>query len=195
LTYLPWAHAVRILLEHYPAATWKHHKFDEFGETKNKVPYMKTKLGYFVRVTVTVEGIDRTETLPVLDYRNKPIDEPDTFQVNTSGKRCLTKAIALHGLGLYIYAGEDVPPALQPDFTSEAADEQADASPSLNDLLGECAKLGKIDGAIKWIQQQANDNSITKDNAADKIASKKLMATIIDGVQKSIVVAKSKESQ
>jgi NaMN:DMB phosphoribosyltransferase len=46
---------------------------------------------------------------PVLDNRNKPIKTPDAFQVNTSIQRCLAKAIALHGLGLYIFAGEDLP--------------------------------------------------------------------------------------
>jgi hypothetical protein len=48
--------------------------------------------------------------LPVLDYRNKPIPTPNSFDVNTSIMRCLVKAIAMHGLGLYIYSGEDLPP-------------------------------------------------------------------------------------
>jgi hypothetical protein len=47
--------------------------------------------------------------LPVMDYRNKPIPNPDAFAVNTAIMRCLAKAVALHGLGLYIYAGEDLP--------------------------------------------------------------------------------------
>jgi len=47
--------------------------------------------------------------LPVMDHRNKPIMNPDAFQVNTAIVRCMTKAVSLHGLGLYIYAGEDLP--------------------------------------------------------------------------------------
>jgi hypothetical protein len=47
--------------------------------------------------------------LPVMDYKNKAIANPDAFAVNTAMQRCLAKAIALHGIGLYIYAGEDVP--------------------------------------------------------------------------------------
>jgi hypothetical protein len=47
--------------------------------------------------------------LPVMDYRNKPIPNPDAFAVNTAIMRCMTKALSLHGLGLYIYAGEDLP--------------------------------------------------------------------------------------
>jgi hypothetical protein len=62
-----------------------------------------------VWVSVTMFDQGRTCMLPVMDYRNKPISNPDAFQVNTSIMRCMTKAIALHGLGLYIYANEDLP--------------------------------------------------------------------------------------
>lgn len=59
--------------------------------------------------TVTAFGRARTAHLPVMDNRNKPIAQPSSFAVNTSMQRCLVKAIALHGLGLYLYAGEDLP--------------------------------------------------------------------------------------
>jgi hypothetical protein len=62
-----------------------------------------------VWVDVTLNGTTRTGFLPVMDHRNKPIPEPDAFQVNTALMRCLTKTLALFGLGLYIYAGEDLP--------------------------------------------------------------------------------------
>ena len=70
---------------------------------------MKTDTGYFVQVTVNVDGVDRTQVHPVLDNKNQSIDSPNAFQINTSIQRCLAKAIALHGLGLYIFAGEDLP--------------------------------------------------------------------------------------
>src|SRR6185437_1946882 len=54
-------------------------------------------------------GKSMTAQLPVMDHRNKAIANPDAFAVNTAMQRCLAKAIALHGLGLYIYAGEDLP--------------------------------------------------------------------------------------
>lgn len=75
-----------------------------------KVPYMRTDCGYFVEVGVTVDGVERTQVHPVLNHQNKPIDHPNSFEINTAIQRCLAKAIALHGLGLYIYAGEDLPP-------------------------------------------------------------------------------------
>ena len=105
-TYLSWAWAVRELLQVAPDATWKIH---EWGLEGNRQPYMQTEAGCFVQVTVTVDEIERTQVHPVLDHMNKTVAEPNAFQINTSIQRCLAKAIALHELGLYIYAGEDLP--------------------------------------------------------------------------------------
>lgn len=101
-SYLSWAWAVDQLRRHDPSATWEVKRFDG-------MPYMKTELGYFVEVEVTSNGIAMSQIHPVLDNRNKPIAKPTPFDINTSIQRCLVKAIALHGLGLYIYAGEDLP--------------------------------------------------------------------------------------
>ena len=73
------------------------------------LPYLKTETGYFVEVAVTVQGITLSQIHPVLDGRNRPLLEPTCFDINTSIQRALVKAIALHGLGLYVYAGEDLP--------------------------------------------------------------------------------------
>lgn len=105
--YLSWPWAVTYLKTYFPGATWKVHEYESADGIL--APYMKTDCGYFVKVTVTVKGDALAQTHPVLDSRNRPIVEPDAFQVNTSIQRCLVKAIALHGLGLYIYAGEDLP--------------------------------------------------------------------------------------
>ena len=108
-SYLSWAYAVRELLKACPEATWEVHIFDCPENIIAKQPYMKTDAGCFVRITVDVDGVKRTQVHPVLDNRNQPIMKPNSFQINTSIQRCLAKAIALHGLGLYIYAGEDLP--------------------------------------------------------------------------------------
>jgi hypothetical protein len=63
---------------------------------------------------VTVQAVTLSQIHPVLDGRNQPIAEPTAFDINTSIQRCLVKAIALHGLGLYIYAGEDLPDGQAP---------------------------------------------------------------------------------
>ncbi len=101
-SYLSWAWAVDQLRRVDPTATWEVKRFDG-------MPFMKTECGYFVEVAVTVQGITLSQIHPVLNNYNKPIPQPNSFEINTSIQRCLVKAIALHGLGLYIYAGEDLP--------------------------------------------------------------------------------------
>lgn len=115
LSYLSWAFAVDQLLQRDPAATWeyrfgKEKSFDPEGRLiEDDVPYVRIGSTAMVFCTVKAFGVERTAQLPVMDYKNKPIPNPDSFQVNTAMQRCLAKAIALHGLGLYIYAGEDIP--------------------------------------------------------------------------------------
>jgi len=107
LTYLSWAWAWAEVLKADPAATFKVEMYtDEKGMV---VPYMSLGNSFMVWVTVTVFGKPVTCQLPVLDYRNKCVADPNAFDVNTSIMRCLVKGIAMHGLGLYIYAGEDLP--------------------------------------------------------------------------------------
>jgi|SRR6185312_4195141 len=103
LSYLSWAFAVDTLLQHDPSATWTYAEPKSFGDT------------LMVFCTVTAFGKSMTAQLPVMDHRNKAIANPDAFAVNTAMQRCLAKAIALHGLGLYIYAGEDLPESNGPE--------------------------------------------------------------------------------
>ena len=100
--FLSWPYAVAQLRLHDPAATWEVKRFDG-------MPFLRSEAGYFVEVAVTVQGITLSQLHPVLDAKNRPIEQPTVFDINTSIQRCLVKAVALHGLGLYIYAGEDLP--------------------------------------------------------------------------------------
>ena len=102
LTYLSWAWAWAEILKLDCTANFEVKTFDG-------MPYMNVNGTGMVWVTVTVFNKAMTCMLPVMDYKNKPIPNPDAFAVNTAIMRCLVKAIALHGLGLYIYAGEDLP--------------------------------------------------------------------------------------
>lgn len=99
--YLSWVEAVKFLRSSHPAATWNVKKF-------NDQPFMKTDCGYFVEVEVCVNDVCLSQIHPVLDNRNKPIESPNSFQINTAIQRCLAKAIALHGPGLSLYSGEDI---------------------------------------------------------------------------------------
>lgn len=109
LSYLSWAFAVDQLLQRDPSATWEY-RFGVDPNTKEQVPYVYIGATAMVFCTVRAFGVERTAQLPIMDYKNKAIPNPDAFQTNTAMQRCLAKAIALHGLGLYIYAGEDIPP-------------------------------------------------------------------------------------
>lgn len=104
-TYLSWAWAVDQLLQLDPLATWRYDNPMSFGDT------------LMVFCTVTAFGKDMTAQLPVMNNQNKAMPNPDAFAVNTAMQRCLAKAIALHGLGLYIYAGEDLPDEESVDLT------------------------------------------------------------------------------
>ena len=105
--YLSWPLAIQELLKVCPEATWEVH---EYGNEDGLVaPYMTTNAGCFVRVSVTCEDVTRSQVHPVTDNRNQTIAQPTAQDINTSIQRCLAKAIALHGLGLYIFAGEDLP--------------------------------------------------------------------------------------
>jgi len=116
-TYLSWAWAWSILKQHYPTAQYTKHLFQVNG---NNLPYMLDADGNaYVTVTIKImpennaESItaleSATEIMPVLNHANRPIKNPNSFEVNASLQRCMVKAIAALGLGCYIYAGEDMP--------------------------------------------------------------------------------------
>lgn len=107
LTYLSWAHAWAEALKADPAASFHVDTFQRADATT--VPYMDINGTAMVWVRTTLFGKEMTCFLPVMDHRNKPIPNPDAFQVNTAIMRCMTKCLALHGLGLQVYAGEDLP--------------------------------------------------------------------------------------
>ena len=107
LSYLSWAWAWAEALKADPTAIFDVKTFPDASGLET--PYMNINGTAMVWVTVTMFGQPRTCMLPVMNHRNQPIQNPDAFQVNTSIMRCMTKCLALHGLGLYIYAGEDLP--------------------------------------------------------------------------------------
>lgn len=127
LSYLSWAWAVDQLLRADPAAKWEYREADG-------LPYIKFPDGTaMVYCTVTAFGTPRTMQLPIMDHRNKAIANPDAFAVNTTMQRALVKAIALHGLGLYIYAGEDLPLGADEAAPMLAAAAEADLLASLDE--------------------------------------------------------------
>ena len=111
--YLPWATALRLLMENYPNASWGNRSHDReitmsTGQlVKMSYPYFYDPLvgGFAVETEVNIEGLVRWETLPVIDYKNSIIKNPDWMAINTAQKRCLVKNISLFGLGLKVFEG------------------------------------------------------------------------------------------
>ena len=120
-SYLSWAFAVDQLKRRHPDAQIITKRFPDPEIPGQMVPFQKTSLGYFVEVEVIIDGVSVSEPFPVLDYRNKPIAQPTAMDINKSLQRAKVKAIAGHGLGLYIYAGEDLP--IESDEAGQAPQE------------------------------------------------------------------------
>ena len=182
LSYLSWAWAWTEALKADPEANFEVKMFDE-GES----PYMVINGTGMVWVTVTMFGKPMTCFLPIMDHRNKPIQQPDAFQVNTALMRCMTKALALHGIGLYIYAGEDLPeqeeapakPEIKvPAKTAEAKarDDQDDANialfgQSMIDFVDICKSTNDL--MSYWKANQEKIERLQANNAAmyEKVVS------------------------
>jgi len=105
LTYLSWAWAWQEIKKHFPDATYTVY------ENNDGWNYFTDGRTAWVKTGMTVNGIEHIEYLPVMDFKNKSIrlEDVTSFDVNKAIQRSLTKAAARHGLGLYIYAGEDLP--------------------------------------------------------------------------------------
>lgn len=129
LTYLSWAWAWSKVLEVDAQANYEVEQFMHPDNPNLKVPYQDIGGSCIVWVSVTIFGKTVKVQLPVLDYRNKCIPAPNAFDINTSIMRCLTKGIAMHGLGLYIYAGEDLPMEAEPEAKTERKPEPVKVVP------------------------------------------------------------------
>lgn len=136
LTYLSWAYAWAEVKKLYPNATYKvYERETQWGP----VNYFTDGKTAWVKVGVTIEGLEHVEMLPIMDYRNKaiPLDKVDSCSTNKTIQRAITKACGRHGMGLYIYAKEDYPDSApiqpaQPDKPIEKAApaaQQAQAKP------------------------------------------------------------------
>lgn len=178
LTYLSWAWAWGELKNKYPDASYKiyENEIDDLlihGEQafpiKRNVNYFTDGRTAWVKVGVTVDGQEHIEMLPVMDHRNKSIalNALDSFAVNKTIQRALTKAIARHGLGLYIYAGEDLPEAVKEEKQNEQVLTalqnalnvyQKSNGVNLTQTFEDLSELTK--GAVKDVQtfQSVNDN-------------------------------------
>lgn len=155
LTYLSWAWAWGEIKKLHPDANYTVY------ENPQGWNYFTDGRTCWVKTGVTVNGIEHIEYLPVMDYKNKsiPFESVTSFDVNKAIQRSLTKACARHGLGLYIYAGEDLPEDEQADTGKKTA--QSGTQPAKNASPKQIEILSKTytgDNLTKLLQV----NHITK---------------------------------
>lgn len=131
LNYLSWANAWDVVLKHYPSSNFEILEPVRFDDGSMEV-----------WVSVTIEDHTRKMWLPVMDHRNKPIVKPTSRQVSDSRMRCLVKCLAMFGLGLYIYQGEDLPRQDEPVDVMTAIKEIMTQN-SLQDLTQAFKRLTK----------------------------------------------------
>lgn len=133
LSYVSWPYAWAEVKKRHPDAIYTVY------ENRDGWNYHTDGKTAWVKTGVTINGIEHIEYLPVMDHRNRsiPLDAITSFDVNKAIQRSLTKAVARHGLGLYIYAGEDLP-------EEEAAKEEPKPAPPTNAKIakGWCESMG-----------------------------------------------------
>lgn len=161
LSYLSWAWAWGEVKKIFPDATYT------IYENAQGWCYHTDGKTCWVKTGVTVNGIEHIEYLPVMDFKNKsiPADAVTSFDVNKAIQRSLTKAVARHGLGLYIYAGEDLPESDKPT-NKKLTDEQYDM---ISDLFTDDKSLS----AMKKYFNVKDINELTEEQAAKAIAQRK----------------------
>lgn len=144
LSYVSWPFAWGEVKKLHPDATYMIYENADglFYHTDGRTCWVKTG--------VTVNGIEHIEYLPVMDFKNRsiPVDQVTSFDVNKAIQRSLTKAVARHGLGLYIYAGEDLP-------ESEAPEEKPVPAPKCSDCGGMLFPVKKRDGEMWNVSDMA----------------------------------------
>lgn len=144
LTYLSWPFAWGEVKKLHPDATYMIYENADglFYHTDGRTCWVKTG--------VTVNGVEHIEYLPVMDFKNRsiPVEQVTSFDVNKAIQRSLTKAVARHGLGLYIYAGEDLP-------ESEATIENPVPAPKCEDCGGMLYPVKKRDGTMWSVNDMA----------------------------------------
>lgn len=156
LTYLSWAWAWGEVKKLFPDATYK------IYENEKGWNYHTDGRTCWVKTGVTVNGIEHIEYLPVMDNRNNSIfaDKVTSFDVNKAIQRSLTKAIGRHGLGLYIYAGEDLPEA---EKGEEAAKQEAKKAAERTQYDEVMAAVNSLLAAVKDAESANEASKYLKD--------------------------------
>lgn len=178
LTYLSWAYAWAEVKKLFPSATYKVYERDtQWGP----VCYFTDGKTCWVKVGVTIEGLEHVEMLPVMNYKNQsiPLDKVTSCDANKAIQRCITKAIARHGMALYIYAGEDLPecesqaqPVVKPVEKATAQAVQPAQAPAQAKAVKDTRQV--TDQMIGFIKDTIKEHGVTEEFVCSKYRVSKL---------------------
>ena len=154
LSYLSWAWAWATLMEKFPQAQYEFIEYQTPDGRSQSCMFFPDGSAE-VHCFVTIGNVSRYMWLPVMDYRSKSVLNPTSREISDCKMRCLTKCISMHGLGSYIYAGEDTPTAPEPEETEEK----------------------------KSVSKKASKTKKTKANGAEKSSVFVAHKSVIDAVQ------------
>jgi hypothetical protein len=141
LDYLSWANAWAMLKTVYPEAQRKVYEHDHTGFN-----YFTDGKSAYVKVGIIVNGLEHIDYLPIMDFRNNaiPVEKVTAMDVNKAIQRSTAKAIAMHGLGLTLWTGEDIP-----EMTTTAPAKAEAAEPTLTDLKKDTENWDRV---VKYIE-------------------------------------------
>lgn len=182
LTYLSWAWAWEILMSYYPDSE------TFINRPESGMPYWTDGMTAWVDVGVTVRwnGRERTRTevFPIMDYKNNsiPVDRITSFNVNTALQRAWTKCIARHGLGFYIYAGEDLPNKEREEAEAKKrAEEEQAKQPCTDEQVIKIQSLYSEDEVNRMLRRMKRKSVLEVTKAeAEKMIKKRDMSLVTD---------------
>lgn len=186
LSYVSWAWAWNFVKSIYPdTPTPVYTKYPEllfnkdgYQATGREVPYLTTPTGTMVECTVTIEGEPHTESLYVMDNKNRAVINPNMQQINKTQKRCLVKTLALAGLGLSIYAGEDLPMAdINEADKEQAAQRKEQVNQQRKEQVNQQCKMNALQAEYRRLMMEL----INRLNGDSKRAEELVKSTLGDG--------------
>lgn len=188
LKYLSWSYAWGEVKKKFPDANYTVY------ENADGWNYFTDGRTAWTKCSVTINGLEHIEYLPVMDARNQsiPLEKVTSTAVNKTIQRCITKACARHGLGLYIYAGEDLPESPKepkPDTISFGSASRAETKPSAEalpfDIGGDVEPLELIELKAKMLTDDISEEQVLdafkgKYSAIENIEPKVIKEMLLD---------------
>ena len=188
LSYLSWAWAWSICKKHFPEALYT------IYETPEGIPYWTDGRTCWVKTGVTIQGQEYIEYLPVMDYKNNsiPRDKVTSMDMNKAVQRSLTKALARHGLGLYIYAGEDIPDGKREEAKGSESAELDQARQEILENIPNIKTIEESTGYWNWIKANFKEGTKEFNQLKDALAAKNRE---LEAAQDAKKKAKAKEPE